>query len=138
MATPDEQVDEDVCGQPSEEKLASWKRKSTQKRKQIATTRNEIDSTVASRGYRSAIKGSVGQLQQLHLKSCHLHTEIMSYKDDVTENHKQNAIHIRYIQQSGETYDWVENYLDSRLKNGLKGKTTGSRRSYGSKCTSSC
>lgn len=116
MATPEGIVDEEVYGRPSEDELALWKRKRTQIRKQITTTRNEIDSIVVSRGSRGATKGLVVHLQQLHREACHLHTEIMSYEDDdVTENDKQNAIHLRYIQHSGETYDRVEKYLDSRL-----------------------
>lgn len=39
----------------------------------------------------------------------------MSNEDDILENDKQEAIHLWYIQYSGETYDPVENYLDSRL-----------------------
>jgi hypothetical protein len=95
--------------------MTSWKKRRTQVRKQITNARNEIDGIFSSQSSRGAVKGLVEQLQQLHRESSKIHTEITSNEEDGTKNDKQEAINLRYIQNSGETFDRVQTYLNYRL-----------------------
>ena len=98
-----------------QEEMTSWKKRRTQVRKQITNARNEIDGIFSSQSSRGAVKGLVEQLQQLHRESSKIHTEITSNEEDGTKNDKQEVINLRYIQNSGETFDRVQTYLNYRL-----------------------
>ncbi|XP_057380651.2 uncharacterized protein LOC130703047 [Daphnia carinata] len=104
-----------IGGVPPQEEIETWKRRRTQLRKQITVTRRHTDSLILSGGSRGAIKGLMEHLRNLNHDNRHVHTDLMGTDPDTIENDKQEAMHLRYVQQSGEMYEMVEGYLTSRL-----------------------
>ncbi|KAK4031075.1 hypothetical protein OUZ56_024601 [Daphnia magna] len=99
---------------PSGNDIETWKRQRKATRKQVTTTCRQIDSLIISHGSRGSIMGLIDHLGLLSSTATRLHTDLLNAETDKTENERQDAIHLRYIQQIGETRESARQYLESR------------------------
>ncbi|XP_045032663.1 uncharacterized protein LOC123474519 [Daphnia magna] len=99
---------------PSGNDIETWKRQRKATRKQVTTACRQIDSLIISHGSRGSIMGLIDHLGLLSSTTTRLHTDLLNAETDKTENERQDAIHLRYIQQIGETRESARQYLESR------------------------
>ncbi|KAK4007578.1 hypothetical protein OUZ56_012736 [Daphnia magna] len=73
-----------------------------------------VEETAENDTYASAIIGLIDHLGMLSSTATRLHTELLNAEADQTENERQDAIHLRYVQKIGEAQESAREHLEPR------------------------
>lgn len=110
---------------PSQEQEEGWKanqvagafeltrRSRTAVRSQITSKIRQIRSNIDQSGSCGGVAGLVKHLQELSTRSTMLHTDLLTVEEE-SENERQEAKHLTYVQEIGKAIAEAEEHLKSR------------------------